>query len=161
MKSENRSELLHDAIEFIDDDMLFEVDRLRTDKPKVKRKILYTKWAALAASVCVLIGGSFIYKDYIQPHDTEVGSGVGDERDNLGKNTERTDGDIVDEEKEVQNIMQEGLFGNSEGMVDSSENDGFYEHEVDSTVAENTWVDVIQQIVGRINHVKDSLKGVD
>lgn len=73
MREENRSEIIHDALNFLDDEMIEEVDRLRggivdvapstpidnvntTQESSIQREFRpWRKWAALAASVCVLI----------------------------------------------------------------------------------------------------------
>ena len=73
MREENRSEIIHDALNLLDDEMIEEVDRLRggivdvapstpidnvntTQESSIQREFRpWRKWAALAASVCVLI----------------------------------------------------------------------------------------------------------
>lgn len=123
MKEEKRSELIQDALQFLDDEMIEEVEKLRsaakknelhdmsndkntteiyekrteneavgmnicntkdvnvkkdtewkenayTTRERVsKRKSAYKKGIALAASICVLIAGSWIFANYIHPAD--------------------------------------------------------------------------------------------
>lgn len=72
MREENRSEIIHDALNLLDEEMIEEVDRLRggvVEKTNVPVKVVeesqnkevqkmprsWRKWATLAASVCLLI----------------------------------------------------------------------------------------------------------
>ena len=73
MREENRSEIIHEALNLLDDEMIEEVDRLRggvvdvvpsaqkidsdtTQESSIQREFRpWRKWVALAASVCVLI----------------------------------------------------------------------------------------------------------
>lgn len=90
MKQEKRSEIIHEALNMLDDEMIEEVDKLRgivknkelnqrTNDEKLNisvKNILppnftgkknWYKWTALAASICVLITGSWIYEVYLRP----------------------------------------------------------------------------------------------
>lgn len=85
---ENRSEMIHDALNFLDEEMIEEVEKLRgfVEKEELEcglnlekqmvsiqtareKKKFWRRWSTLAASVCVLIAGSWIYGNYIKPAD--------------------------------------------------------------------------------------------
>ena len=58
MREENRSEIIQDALNFLDDALIEEVEELRggvVEKERPKKSYSWKKWTALAASVCVLI----------------------------------------------------------------------------------------------------------
>jgi len=58
MREEKRSELIHDALNFLDEEMIEDVDELRgsvVEREAPKKRYSWRKWTALAASVCVLI----------------------------------------------------------------------------------------------------------
>lgn len=91
------SEVIHDALQFLDDEMIEEVESLRRgfdglenlermeeesysyepsqtlpikiikNKEHGRKRNQWRKWGTLAASICVLITGSFIYEAYIRP----------------------------------------------------------------------------------------------
>jgi hypothetical protein len=59
MREEKRSEIIHDAIGFLDDELIEDVDALRSGMtPSMKEKtprpmFLKRKWVAIAASICL------------------------------------------------------------------------------------------------------------
>ena len=59
MREEKRSEIIHDAIGFLDDELIEDVDALRSGvTPSMKEKtprpmFLKRKWVAIAASICL------------------------------------------------------------------------------------------------------------
>ena len=56
MREENRSEIIHDALNLLDDALIEEVEELRggvVEKEIPKKIYSWKKWTALAASVCV------------------------------------------------------------------------------------------------------------
>ncbi|MBE6613838.1 MAG: hypothetical protein E7631_00855 [Ruminococcaceae bacterium] len=53
-----KAEMLCDAMEYIDEDMLAEVDSLRMRRISGRHWI---RWASLAASVCIIAGGVFVW----------------------------------------------------------------------------------------------------
>lgn len=80
MREENRSEIIQDALAYLDDDMLEEVDKMRQNmqieeieqSSNGKNKIFSRnniknkrKWVSLAASICVLVLGSWMLWDYV------------------------------------------------------------------------------------------------
>ena len=77
MKKEQQSEVIHDALGMLDDDMIEEVARLRghvaetvTEKKEhidgaKKSPIRWRRWTALAASVCLLVIGSWAWDNYL------------------------------------------------------------------------------------------------
>lgn len=93
MRKEERSEIIQDALEFLDDEMIEDVEKLRgcvskeeaeccsnmendnilirkADKWKMERKTIWRRGIVLAASICVLFVGSWIYEIYLQPADS-------------------------------------------------------------------------------------------
>lgn len=88
MKEEKRSEIIQDALNFLDDEMIEDVEKLRGCIEKeefeqssdaknqkivqgkgAKRKKSWRRWTALAASLCVLIAGTWIYENYVTPSE--------------------------------------------------------------------------------------------
>lgn len=59
-----RPELLMDAMEYIDEDLLAAADRLRTGG---KRYTGWLRWASLAACVCILAGGMLVWSRLYRP----------------------------------------------------------------------------------------------
>lgn len=61
MREEKKSEIIHDALNFLDDEMIEEVDALRggvsfeENKKVVKKIISWRRWISFAASICILI----------------------------------------------------------------------------------------------------------
>ena len=134
--------------------MLIDVEQLRESKRNLRRKKSYTKWLALAASVCVLIGGSILYNGYIKPHELQVGTEIGTQSETIGDSINVNAGHVGSEEKEVEEQRQEGLS-------DNSQTDGLSEYEVGATGEKNTWTDILQQMISRIHLIKETLKGVE
>lgn len=67
MREEMKSEIIHDAIGFLDDEMIEEVDALRTGvvletiENDRKKLVSWRKWGVLAASIAViLIAGNIL-----------------------------------------------------------------------------------------------------
>ena len=79
MKKEKQSEKLQDALYYLDDDMIEDVENLRgfvqennfesKHQAFSMKKRVWKKWTALAASICVLFVGGWIYEAFIQPVD--------------------------------------------------------------------------------------------
>lgn len=62
MKKENRGELIHDALNLLDEDMIAQTDNLRRNPVgRKKRKLPLYRLAAAAASLCVLATGSYVW----------------------------------------------------------------------------------------------------
>lgn len=89
MREKNRSEIIHDALHMLDDEMIEEVEELRgqiavekceTDATETvlevkdirtkKRKVSWKKWTAFAASMCVLVVCGWMTVNHILPEDT-------------------------------------------------------------------------------------------
>lgn len=70
MSNENRSELIHDALNLLDEDMIEDVDRLRgnaaetVEETKKIKKVPWRRWTALAASICVLVIGGWAWQNF-------------------------------------------------------------------------------------------------
>lgn len=77
MRQENKSEIIHDALNLLDDEMIEEVEKLRGGEPLVQKELRpWRKWAALAASVClfIVVGGIWnagIRKDTLQQESAD------------------------------------------------------------------------------------------
>lgn len=79
MRKEERSELIHDALNFLDEEMIEEVDALRGSindkkpasglKKGASKRFTWKRWAALAASICLLIGINYVWNEYIVESD--------------------------------------------------------------------------------------------
>lgn len=66
-----RNEIIHDALNHLDDDMIEEVDKLR-NKKKQTRKFPWSRVTAIAASVCLLFLGGYAWENYLKP----IGDGM-------------------------------------------------------------------------------------
>lgn len=69
MREEKRSEIIHDALNMLDDEMIEEVEKLRggivaekKSTTEIQKEIRpWRKWVAIAASVCIVIlAGNFL-----------------------------------------------------------------------------------------------------
>lgn len=76
MSKEKRSELIHDALDLLDEDLIEDVDRLRggvaesvseSEKAK-KRRFNWRRFTAFAASLCVLVIGSWAWQNFHEPN---------------------------------------------------------------------------------------------
>ena len=90
MSKEKHCEQIHDALQYLDDEMIEDVGELRgfVEKEKVEHgssnkkawntkkngNRMWKKWTAVAASICLLIIGSRIYEAYIQPAENDFES---------------------------------------------------------------------------------------
>lgn len=72
MRIEERSERIHDALSFLDDEMIEEVDELRGEGSAAKkatastqegtrRVFAWKRWAVLAASICLVLGINYVW----------------------------------------------------------------------------------------------------
>ncbi len=108
MKKEDRVETIHDALDYLDDDLIEDVDKLRRNevetsvasfKSKTKNKS-WRKWTTLAASICILVAGSLIMGDYLEstePNGDYVpGTEAESEKDNVDKEEEIASGNLSD-----------------------------------------------------------------
>lgn len=124
MREEKRSEIIHDALSFLDDEMIEEVDELRGSGNPVKKtsvkeqkettvhkRFPWKRWAVLAASICLVIGISSIWSG-LNPesnYDTEsagenyfnnsdIGESLpGEENDNVDTQPETDEKDAVND----------------------------------------------------------------
>ncbi len=55
MKEGKRSEVIHDALNLLDEELIADVDRLRGDRENRKKVYHWGRWAGLAASICILV----------------------------------------------------------------------------------------------------------
>lgn len=91
MREEKRCEIIHDALNFLDDELVEDVEKLRgfvekeetEQSSNIKKQLFFLKnaahttnkkrygrrFAALAASVCVLIAGTWIFENYVKPSE--------------------------------------------------------------------------------------------
>lgn len=120
MKYEKRSELLHDALNFLDEDMIDEVEKLRNGETKseitpITHKVSWRNWAALAASVCILISASIVYRDYLIPEGNveNTESGTSHETD---QNDESVD--IISTEEKLGSAQNSGQTDNLDGVIE-------------------------------------------
>lgn len=134
MKQENRSEIIHEALNMLDDEMIEEVEKLRGEvvldkaaKPTIehKKENMYDvdasnseaqkefrpwrKWGALAASVCVLILAGGIWNAGIKEPIFQMGDG----------NIAMEDGGIGEDKFQGEAEKQEDISDdmNADGMI--------------------------------------------
>lgn len=116
MREEQKSEIIHDALQFLDDELIEDVDALRNGMNPSKQEkglrtiLLKRKWVAVAASICVIILACGIW---------EYSSGI---KPSLNEN-------VSDEMNK--DDMQEGFFGepgaNEETVEDMEKENEFFE----------------------------------
>ena len=124
MSKEKRTEKIQEALYYLDDDFIEDVEKLRgfvdlstVDKvfsekkmqdQRFKKKKYWRKWTALAASICLLIVGSWIYAIYLQPSEHSMeNSGVGQENfseENFAENVKDGQENLF-EEKFAENLQ--------------------------------------------------------
>ena len=92
MRKEERSEIIHDALGMLDDDIIEEADRLRGHVAETvaereehimvskeqqesgkgwKKTIRWRRWTALAASICLLLIGSWAWEFFSNSVENE------------------------------------------------------------------------------------------
>ena len=78
------TDLIFDALDYIDDDMLEDVDALRTKK-KVKPNRIWMRYASVAACLCVIIGAVYLLDRTGMIDTTEIADGVDQENSFAGE----------------------------------------------------------------------------
>jgi len=63
--------LIFDALDYVDDDLLREVEALRMNK-KVSRIQPWIKWASMAACFCIIAGGVLVWQQMYDSAETET-----------------------------------------------------------------------------------------
>lgn len=132
MSKEKRTEKIQEALYYLDDDFIEDVEKLRgfvdlstEDKvfsekkmqgQRLKKKKYWRKWTSLAASICLLIVGSWIYGIYLHPSEHSMeNSGVGQENfseDNLSEeNLKYKQEDFVEDanREETKEVSKNGV----------------------------------------------------
>lgn len=120
MKQENKSEIIHDALNLLDDEMIEEVEKLRGGEPLVQKELRpWRKWAALAASVClfIVVGGIWnagIRKDTLQQEDENIT--MEDKQENIDKiQQESADQESISDNTKVTIPAMEVLLRQEDG----------------------------------------------
>lgn len=134
MRNEERSEIIQDALEFLDDEMIEDVEKLRgcASKESIERssntentnifmgKSLWRKGIALVASICVLITGGWIYETYI--YSAENNEEIPNmETDNITPNQSQRNEEITDDAEE--SLNQQNSTSNEIGFPESAVDD--------------------------------------
>ena len=78
------TDLIFDALDYIDDDMLEDVDTLRTKK-KAKPNPIWMRYASVAACLCVIIGAVYLLDRTGMIDTTESADGVDQENSFAGE----------------------------------------------------------------------------
>ena len=78
------TDLIFDAMDYIDDDMLEDVDALRTKK-KAKPNRIWMRYASVAACLCVIIGAVYLLDRTGMIDTTEIADGVDQENSFAGE----------------------------------------------------------------------------
>ena len=78
------TDLIFDALDYIDDDMLEDVDVLRTKK-KAKPNRIWMRYASVAACLCVIIGAVYLLDRTGMIDTTEIADGVDQENSCAGE----------------------------------------------------------------------------
>ena len=78
------TDLIFDALDYIDDDMLEDVDALRTKK-KAKPNRIWMRYASVAACLCVIIGAVYLLDRTGMIDTTEIADGVDQENSFAGE----------------------------------------------------------------------------
>lgn len=123
MKQKHQMEKIHDALNFLEDDFIEEVDRLRRTEKKVKKTTGWRRWAVLAACICMFVVVSQIWKDNL---DRELAN---DQVQQENQNTPVEEGDL-----------DESFNGDNPEIAGPSddENDGSDTEDVTNTEDEST-----------------------
>lgn len=144
------TDLIFDAMDYIDDDMLEDVDALRTKK-KAKPNRIWMRYASVAACLCVIIGTVYLLDRTGMIDTTEIADGVDQENSFAGEDkvhdyvradiitSDNTPLALTDQQKitAIYDILRTKL--QSEAVADDklcSENDnGFDGEKTDGSVA--------------------------
>lgn len=124
MKKEKQSEIFHDALQFLDDEMIEDVEKLRGGVAVKKKTIRsWRKWTALAASVCVLVvaAGAWSSLDQDDIRFNEMASDI---------ETEMQENSDVNESYKENFGMQEGAPGTAGSLTDVVNPEGLDEVEL-------------------------------
>lgn len=78
------TDFIFDALDYIDDDMLEDVDALRTKK-KAKPNRIWMRYASVAACLCVIIGAVYLLDRTGMIDTTEIADGVDQENSFAGE----------------------------------------------------------------------------
>lgn len=160
MKYEKRSELLHDALNFLDEDMINDVEKLRNGDTKseitpIEKKVSWRRWAALAASVCILISGSIIYRDYLIPKGNTQNTGSGAKEEEKAQSTGIVEGSTI-EDKVGNNISLGQLEGEEEVTEKYAIGYGCEKEKVGKTIYRNC-KDVVNHVIRYIQNLDEDL----
>lgn len=111
MKEENRSEIIHDALNELDDDLIEQVDGLRRKLEnagdehssilKTRNFISWKKWTAFAASTCVLVIAGWVWGNAILP------DGENDEKEEIVFEEQESGNEEVDAVSDLEMLKQE------------------------------------------------------
>lgn len=129
MRKEDRAELIHDALNQLDDDLIEDVDRLRGNELKKTKMTSWHKWTALAASICILVAGSLMMGDFlenIEPDRDSVES-------NQAESENQNDNDNLEDERNPANMNDASVEDESE-VLDLFE----YETEIEAEVSDQS-----------------------
>ncbi len=105
MRDEKRSEIIHDALNYLDDEMIEDVENLRAKVDKkefeqssnAEKQRNWKKWTALAASICVLILGGWMVANGLIPQIAPAEDNASVMNESLDGEGEFSDDEIVDE----------------------------------------------------------------
>ncbi|MGN1157596.1 MAG: hypothetical protein ACI4TK_15575 [Agathobacter sp.] len=126
-----RNEIIHDALNHLDDDMIEEVDKLRNSKKQI-RKFPWSRVTAIAASVCLLFIGGYAWENYLKPIEDEMlgetnghRPGTSSSRDeNLNEGICETEG-TQDKNDPVDSVMESEAKPDVSETVDPGEPDHY------------------------------------
>ena len=116
-----RQEKIHDALEFLDDDMIFQTEKLRQN-PK-KKSFRYLAYAGLAASFLLVVTGVKIYTDSQQGLESSKESAVLESADSSPIRTLYDESEIViyaETESQEENIIKIKVLEVFKGEVEST-----------------------------------------
>lgn len=131
MREEKRSEIIHDALGFLDDEMIEEVENLRekeVQEPEKRSEIRlgrrplknWRKWTSLAACICMLILAGGLWFGIENASDIEESPNP--EMDNVGNEGEAEN---IFGENEEEKQLEDNDAVDMDAVVDGSTGDGY------------------------------------
>lgn len=117
-----KKETIHDALNFLDDEMIEAVDVLR--KKKKQRKVNWKMWGSLAAGICLVVGITILAKNGLPGLQNETGSAMSDVAAENSDGVEMAAGEVSEGAATEESATEESSGSTSSGQMQGSKQDG-------------------------------------
>lgn len=117
-----KKETIHDALNFLNDEMIEAVDVLR--KNGKQRKVNWKMWGSLAAGICLLVGITIFAKYGLLGVKNETGSAMFDSAAESSEGAEMAAGEVSEGAATEESATEESSGSTSSGQMQGSKQDG-------------------------------------